>query len=370
MPGTILFVHGTSVRDDGYQKTLEKIRNGVWNVGIRDAEFPQCSWGEAHGIETGLISDTLPNDEGLLAVSEAPSAMELDVALWTYLLLDPMFEINLVTGQAQGAGSTSFLGERIAALGSADFSTLDLDGTGLTTVDLNEARTKLSPRLDAIASSTVEPLSNDEVAAMLARALIAQTALLEHFSEMGTEPTAVLNRAIRDTLVSEIAATMSPDGVETFVGIPGGSLVVRRALLILTNYIRDRRTPLMVERVGPFVGDILLYQRRGEQMLEFVTESLRNATPPVIAIGHSLGGIMLVDLLSRPNPPRIDYLITAGSQSPFFYAIDALDTLRPGESNKIDVPWLNLYDRNDLLSFLAANVFESSDAVIEDKEME
>jgi hypothetical protein len=49
--------------------------------------------------------------------------------------------------------------------------------------------------------------------------------------------------------------------------------------------------------------------------------------------------------------------VTIGSQSPLFFVIDALETLRPGEQRRPFAPWINIYDRNDLLSYLAGRVF-------------
>ena len=105
----------------------------------------------------------------------------------------------------------------------------------------------------------------------------------------------------------------------------------------------------------PALGDILFYQRRGEEFLDFLSEESPGLAPPVVAVGHSLGGIVLVDLLSRPGAPPVDLLVTAGSQSPMLYAIDALDSIRWGKAQpRPFTPWLNIYNRQDFLSFRAA----------------
>jgi hypothetical protein len=56
--------------------------------------------------------------------------------------------------------------------------------------------------------------------------------------------------------------------------------------------------------------------------------------------------------------------VTAGSQSPLFFAIDALETLRPTSSDgPAFVPWLNIYNPSDFLSFCASDLFGPSDEI-------
>ena len=54
------------------------------------------------------------------------------------------------------------------------------------------------------------------------------------------------------------------------------------------------------------------------------------------------------------NPPTVSKLITAGSQSPFLHELGALASLHPGDSlPERFPPWLNFYDQNDFLSYIA-----------------
>ena len=56
--------------------------------------------------------------------------------------------------------------------------------------------------------------------------------------------------------------------------------------------------------------------------------------------------------------PDVAKLVTVGSQAPLFYAVDSLESLRPSApAVKPFVPWLNIYDRRDFLSYLAADIF-------------
>jgi hypothetical protein len=74
---------------------------------------------------------------------------------------------------------------------------------------------------------------------------------------------------------------------------------------------------------------------------------------PVIALGNSLGGIVLVDLLRQPGAPRPDLLVTVGSQSPVLQTFDGLgdDPAPPFQ------PWLNVFDRRDFFGFVAQPVW-------------
>jgi hypothetical protein len=82
-----------------------------------------------------------------------------------------------------------------------------------------------------------------------------------------------------------------------------------------------------------------------------------------VILAHSLGGIACVDWLASKeyaeDGPKIDRLITVGSQAPYFYEIDALVSLPYGAGLPDGLPkkWLNIYDRSDFLSYLAAPVF-------------
>ena len=58
--------------------------------------------------------------------------------------------------------------------------------------------------------------------------------------------------------------------------------------------------------------------------------------------------------------------MTVGSQSPLFYAIDSLDSVRrtdDGAKPQPFTPWLNIYDRSDFLSFVAKEVFTGAGGI-------
>jgi hypothetical protein len=122
-----------------------------------------------------------------------------------------------------------------------------------------------------------------------------------------------------------------------------------------TDRVVMRRDALMLGILG--VVDALVYQRAGGPIRDFVGRALADAKAeggPVIALGNSLGGIILVDLLRQPDSPRPDLLVTAGSQSSVMSAIGALDDATEPPPF---TPWLNIYDRRDFFAFIAQPVW-------------
>jgi pimeloyl-ACP methyl ester carboxylesterase len=115
------------------------------------------------------------------------------------------------------------------------------------------------------------------------------------------------------------------------------------------------------EAIGPAAGDILLYQARGDAIRDRLRDAILGCAEPVVLIGHSLGGIIAVDLLAdcAKTAARVPVLITVGSQAPYLYEINALRSLPFGERLPEHFPerWVNFWDPRDLLSYLAEAVF-------------
>ena len=125
--------------------------------------------------------------------------------------------------------------------------------------------------------------------------------------------------------------------------------VGRRVSVWATDRLRDRREPWMQEILG--VADVLAYQRSGEAVHSVVQQTLDGAAGdrPLIALGNSLGGIILFDVLRQPGGTKPDLFVTVGSQAPVLEAIGALGS---GEHPPFQ-PWLNIYDPRDFFAFVA-----------------
>jgi len=77
-------------------------------------------------------------------------------------------------------------------------------------------------------------------------------------------------------------------------------------------------------------------------------------------VGHSLGGIICFDYCLN-TATDIQLLITVGSQVGLFAELGAFPALVAGPDGKLPTPkvietWINVYDPNDILSFLSAPV--------------
>jgi hypothetical protein len=113
--------------------------------------------------------------------------------------------------------------------------------------------------------------------------------------------------------------------------------------------------------VSPLLVDVFAYIRRSERVLARANEDLdaiveRNPGVPVVAIGESFGGVVLVDALSSRvktgHLPGLRLFVTVGSQSSYLLSCDAMEEIRRGDPHPpAFVPWLNVWNRMDLLSF-------------------
>jgi hypothetical protein len=132
------------------------------------------------------------------------------------------------------------------------------------------------------------------------------------------------------------------------------------------------------DRIGRFLGDIFTYlQDQGptRQMIrQEIIGKLQEGTArgdKLVAVGHSMGGVILYDLLSDPAKPlgniRVDLLVTVGSQVGVFEEMKLYRSSSPAFSaaSKNRVPalpnvsrWLNVYDPVDMLGFRCSPIFE------------
>jgi len=128
----------------------------------------------------------------------------------------------------------------------------------------------------------------------------------------------------------------------------------RRLRVRASDTLLRRRDALMQEILR--LADVLVYQRDGQKIREHVKRLLVRRPGddrPLIALGNSLGGIILVDLLREPDAPKPDLLVTVGSQSSVLQTLGALGD----DTAPLFAPWLNIYDRRDFLAFVAQPVW-------------
>jgi hypothetical protein len=129
------------------------------------------------------------------------------------------------------------------------------------------------------------------------------------------------------------------------------------AKLALSKLLARRRRELTLKAL-PVPGDVLYYQRLGSSIRKHVRDEVRDLERPIVALGHSLGAIVLVDALFGRDREELGVaeLVTFGAQSPMLKVIGAIDDVQPPENIK----WLNIWTRYDFISFLAGGIWPAA----------
>lgn len=350
---TLLFVHGTGVRGAAYASTLQLIEANVRRRGL-PVIVRGCFWGGSQGARLRLGGRSIPgySDAGGMEPSETDQLM----ALWSVLYTDPWYELRLLrsmptTGHAvfgQAAPSV-LLRKSVMEFVPSEALMMQLAEADLER-HFEDALVALrgAPELaQAVATAPADPLEHRRA---IARALVAYTLIAAE--EAGNPPRDGVERdAIVERLTNELHGYGL--GVGEFLLRPVKGLAQR----IITNKLTGDRGSIS-DGVAPTAGDILRFLARGDSVREFIQRSISDsAEGPVVIVAHSLGGIMCVDLLVRQAIPKVSALVTIGSQAPFLYEIGALPGLEPPDLLPDHFPpWLNIYDRRDLLSYVGAEV--------------
>jgi hypothetical protein len=342
--GTVLLVHGTGVRLKAFQRTYRAVSDRAAREGIAHA-FAECEWGVAFGIDPPRLSipGTVDADE---AREQAAAAEE-----WAHLDDDPLFELRLLTIVDRGGPSKEVFGRASPAL--------EL----WTTVERYQPTKELEALLRRLDAWELWP---DTWSAVVSGSTIAKRAILASHDDLADAA-----MALARALYAEMSRRMEREGVPA----PGAEYRTRfverlrvdwgfqvfaltgRLKALVAGFVRQRRRR-WTERVWPAVGDVMLYLAHGEGIVEFIRQKVTGLKPPVYLLAHSLGGIACVDLLARPGAPDVAGLITVGSQAPLLYELGALRSLQRPQRLPPGFPrWLNLFDMNDLLSYVGRPLF-------------
>ena len=155
----------------------------------------------------------------------------------------------------------------------------------------------------------------------------------------------------------------------SLASLPTG--VGRAAVMrLVTNYFEGRRESMFEALGAQLLADIFGYHQHRDSIQRVLRQELAAAKRaahgrPVLPVGLSLGGIALVDLVaSWPDAP-VEACVTVGSQAPLLYTFDAIPSMPYDEADppRLPVPWLNVYDSRDFLSFVAEPLFRRSDGL-------
>ncbi|MFI5761341.1 hypothetical protein ACIA8F_10385 [Streptomyces sp. NPDC051563] len=393
-----LFVHGTGVRRERHDMLFALVRDRL-TARFPGAVVDSCFWGERFGATLSAQGRSVP---GLGADGAAPGADEEEIAEWGLLVADPLCELRVLAEAGWESGSDGRPDGDPGGPG-APGDPYDPDGDGFAMPGVQSAGDRV---LDLLAAVSGVPDGGEQAALLRGTGLAAGfPAALETVSRsaeaaragaratgeaQARELAKALARAVtaaalasagaeadctgteRDRLVELITVRLGGDA--RVPGARAAAVLGRLAMRVTTQPLLNAWRGSLTVGATPALGDILRYQARGADLRAFLHDRITAEPGPTVLIGHSLGGIALVDLLAlaaaRGEPvPGVELLVTVGSQAPFLHELGALAGIVPGTKLPYAFPrWLNVYDRQDVLSYLAEPVFPG-DPRVSDQEI-
>jgi len=352
----VLFVHGTGVRKDSYLATCDEISRELAKRGL-PAELEPCLWGEPLGASLGMDGASIPDFN--LPVGKGPSDKQL-IGLWALLGRDPLFELRALTNSGEDDDSPGVRIERQKIV------------SAMQALRTNSAR-RLTDHLqaylgvvdwDAVVRQVGESeefhdainATNEAFGAL--RGAIARTIIATVQHSLAARNRSSLPKSVRDEAVRlchDLLGGTEMGGISEWFG-----KLVRGTFTNVVSFVTQRKRDALFSATVPMAGDIMLYQARGKEIRDFIEKRIVECGGDVIVLAHSLGGIACVELLIEKELPQVKALVTVGSQAPFLYEINALGKLawKQPLPKRFPKQWLNVYDRNDLLSYCAGKVFK------------
>jgi len=363
MTRKFLFVHGTGVRTEDYRRTLLLISKAIESQWPGATLLP-CLWGEKAGATLACKGVSIPDFSGEPAPTDEAQAL---TALWELLATDPDFEWRELTGAPTPAGfvdaamvdAQKKFPRRIEALGGLPAALQQLPEENERSAEWQAAcqRVADSGALKAALANTKKVDARLRHAA--ARACVAQWQHQRALWRLPLPPAAerdALVQTLYDELGGADAGRVTDWMKDRFAG------AIKRWATDKARRERD----VLFNAAYPAAGDILLYQARGDAIRSEISHAIRDGGAELVVLAHSLGGIACVDVLVEEHHPNVRALVTFGSQAPLLYELGALHSLPlqqplpPAHErlpNTFAPVWINVYDRDDLLSYKAAPIF-------------
>jgi hypothetical protein len=353
---TLIFVHGTGVRRAGFDRIFEKIAAGVGGVDPSIMVAP-CYWGEPFGARLSRDGASIPDGPVARGPGDEGDG-DTEVERWALLELDPLFELRLI---AASGGATEAVphaipaGQRIRQAAIALTKDLEVCASVLDAGLADTFDDAVTEVLAAEATGEAFVVGQHrELAVAAARAFVAD-ALLRADEAAGVP--VPLHGDQRDRLVALLIVKLHGDARSG----PSRALLAGARLAMELGATRkvERKRMALTSRVSPLAGDIMLYLTRGAPISRYISQTITSINDDVVLLAHSLGGIACVDLLVTAPLANVRGLVTVGSQASYLHELGALPSLEPSASlpDTFPVPWMNVFDRRDLLAFLAEPIF-------------
>jgi hypothetical protein len=177
---TVIFVHGTGIREREYNETFEIIEQKI-HAQRPDIKVAPCLWGEL-GAKFNDNCASVPLENATLALSEGEE--DADIVLWGQLYRDPLYELRLLSfkpiesGNPFGEQPGDVLQSRVASLTPAFQLEAKLQEAGIAEVfePAREAVIHSEPYHQALLTVCESDLN--EYYAPIARAVVAQAMFL------------------------------------------------------------------------------------------------------------------------------------------------------------------------------------------------
>jgi len=371
---TVLFIHGTGQRLVDFEKTLKLIRERLPLARSADLKIEGCLWGDHLGSKQPSKSVPEFLESGGKEITDEDAKRQT----WQLLSADPVCELRLLSlnkskyqgGRPNEVSPGELIDEALkslpaqvksaelrALLERAEIYDIFDKSCSLLAEDpayhrlLLVADTPIGRYLDAVANALVAE------AVFLAAKPDAVQPLIDGDEELRDEVTTKIRKAL-----GPLEAGIPERVVKTLGGMASSALsagAYTASFAAVTPYLTWRRGE--ASKSSPIAGDILLYQTRGGDIKELICTRVSEFEPPVVLLAHSLGGVACVDLLIEKDlREKVQLLVTAGSQAPYFYEINALQSMeyKEGATLPDHFPrWVNLYNRRDFLSYIGEKVF-------------
>jgi hypothetical protein len=257
------------------------------------------------------------------------------------------------------------------------------------------ARVRLSLAVDAINHLALTATTAGDEAAV-AEFVVAASA----YADANPKPGWLQNVQTDQDLITQLAAQIQAQPGGQALGIIGGivgkiklgaakltqavknmagTAVDKAGDFVSTKLLASTRGALN-ETLGRFFGDIFVYlDQRGDQgnpgkipslVLKAYDDALAAApNEPFVVIGHSLGGVISMDLLSHFRPDiNVDLFISVGSQVAHFEemklykASDGLIKLPNKAKTAANIKrWINVFDPVDVFSYSVDRIYDRVD---------
>ncbi|MBV8874662.1 MAG: hypothetical protein JO014_18330 [Metakosakonia sp.] len=337
----LVFVHGVATRADADYALAVANRNTFYRELVFD----------------GNPVDIYSPMWGTFVAPIPPEVFQTNTDIATFSL-----NLPLLTGLDGGLGSTGG-------------KTSDLSIVALGQQDPVAALDAICSEIADKAMSQKRPLSGEELQAFRnAFALIASEQSASLF------PADATAQSVSDRLKEGTDGTFSiGSAISNAISAVTGR-ISNAASTLGFDAVRGSLSPA----IGLFMGDVFVYLKEGKTRnaiqdvirgdLMRAYSAKKAAKGPLIVVGHSMGGVILTDMLTNPEAAglpkdiEVDALFTVGSQPGLFAALGVLSSNLPAGSPRRRPEcvkhWFNVFDPIDPLAFRADMIYAGAEDVM------